>query len=155
MLDWIVPALASAGLIGTYNLFLETGGKQFGKDSYAKMSFTMIILVTTGILAICALFFLHSRHSVAFAKASNLTRRDGWRVIIPAFLCLSYMVTNTIALSRGGGIAITVIYLNIFINIIGSSLIFGTKLNAKILGALAIAIAAISYANYESSLLNG
>lgn len=155
MLHWIVPALASAAQIGSYNLFLETGGKQFGKDSFAKMSFTMMILVATGILATCALLFLRAHHTGAFTKASNLARRDGWRVLIPAFLCLSYMVTNTIALSRGGGIAITVIYFNIFISLIGSSLLFGTKLNAKVLGALALAIAAISYANYEHSRLNG
>ena len=155
MLNWLVPAMASAAQIGAYNLFLEASGKHLGKDNYAKMSYVMMILVVSGAFATAALLLIRSRHASSFAKARNLAHRDGWRVLLPALLCISYMVTNIIALSEGGGIAITVIYLNIFINIIGSSLLFGSKLNARMVGALALAVGAISYANYENKLLNG
>ena len=63
------------------------------------------------------------------------------------------MLADLIALSEGGGIVMGVINLNVFVTLIGGALIYGDKINAKIILSLLGAFGLISYATYESSLL--
>jgi drug/metabolite transporter (DMT)-like permease len=63
-------------------------------------------------------------------------------------------VTNTLALANGGGIATAIISMNMFVTIIMGTILFGDKMNDKILLSLIVGGSAIGYGAYESHRLN-
>ena len=64
------------------------------------------------------------------------------------------MVTNALALSGGGGVAMCIINLNLIVTITAGHFIFKDKINSKIIIAAAIAIVGFLFAAYESNKIN-
>jgi hypothetical protein len=153
MLNWLAPALVGALLIGIYNLLLEGGGKAVGSDRNAKSVYLMMIMVCAGIYAALILIYFKAAKPESVAKAMKSVKSGYWKILLPGLICVSYMFADIIALSEGGGIVMGVINLNVFVTLIGGALLYGDKINAKIVISLLGAFSLISYATYESSLL--
>jgi len=153
MINWLVPASIGAVLIGLYNLLLEGSGKSIGSDRNVKIVYMMMVMICAGIYAAVVLTYYKMSNPKSITKAINNIKGGYWKVLLPGLLCVSYMLANLIALSEGGGIVMGVINLNIFVTLIGGALVYGDKINAKIIGSLIGAFALISFATYESSLL--
>ena len=64
------------------------------------------------------------------------------------------MCTNILALNGGGGIAMGIINLNMFVTLALGVMLLGDKINSKVIIGGLIAGLSISYAAYESSLIN-
>lgn len=153
MINWLAPALAGALLIGLYNLILEGGGKEIGSDRNVKSVYMMMIMVCAGIYATLILVYLKTNNPKAVSKAVKIMKNGYWKILLPGLLCISYMLANLIALSEGGGIVMAVINMNIFVTLIGGAMLYGDKINAKIILSLIAAMGLVTYASYESSLL--
>tara|TARA_Y100000287_G_C14232313_1_gene362555 strand:+ start:1636 stop:2136 length:501 start_codon:yes stop_codon:yes gene_type:complete len=153
MLNWLIPASIGAILIGLYNLLLEGSGKSIGSNRNVKSVYMMMVMVCAGIYAALILTYFHFADPKSIAKASSSVQDGYWKVLLPGLLCVSYMLANLLALSEGGGIVMGVINLNVFVTLIGGALLYGDKINAKIIVSLIGAFALISYATYQSSLL--
>lgn len=153
MINWLIPAVAGAILIGTYNLLLEGGGKSIGSDRNAKSVYMMMIMVCAGVYAAIILAYFKIKSPNSVDKVMKNLKSGYWKVLLPGLICVSYMLADLIALSEGGGIVMGVINLNVFVTLIGGALLYGDKINAKIILSLMGAFGLISYATYESSLL--
>lgn len=153
MINWLVPALAGALLIGVYNLLLEGGGKSVGSDRNAKSVYMMMIMVCAGIYAALIIMYFKATKPQSVAKAIKTVKSGYWKVLLPGLICVAYMLADLLALSEGGGIVMGIINLNVFVTLIGGALLYGDKINAKIIISLMGAFGLISYATYESSLL--
>ena len=153
MLTWLPAALSGAALIGTYNLLLEGSGKEIGSDPIAKATYIMAIMVVAGILGLLIIFGLKSKYAKSTSKVMTMAKKAPWKVLAPGFICVCYMLANILALSEGGGIVMAVINLNIFVTLIGGAMLYGDKINIKIILSLIAAMGLVTYASYESSLL--
>ena len=153
MINWLAPAIAGALLIGVYNLLLEGGGKAIGSDRDAKSVYMMMIMVCAGIYAALILMYFKANKPQSVAKAMKAVKSGYWKVLLPGLICVSYMLADLLALSEGGGIVMGIINLNVFVTLIGGALLYGDKINAKIIISLMGAFGLISYATYQSSLL--
>ena len=153
MINWLLPAATGAILIGLYNLLLEGSGKSIGSDRSVKSVYMMMVMVCAGIYAAIILTYFYFTDPKSISKANSGVQDGYWKVLLPGLLCVSYMLANLLALSEGGGIVMGVINLNVFVTLIGGAILYGDKINAKIIGSLVIAFAFISYATYQSSLL--
>ena len=153
MSNWLIPAVAGAILIGTYNLLLEGGGKSIGSDRNAKSVYMMMIMVCAGVYAAIILAYFKIKSPKSIDKVLKNLKSGYWKILLPGLICVSYMLADLIALSEGGGIVMGVINLNVFVTLIGGALLYGDKINAKIILSLMGAFGLISYATYESSLL--
>tara|TARA_A100001011_G_scaffold255115_1_gene263395 strand:- start:104 stop:571 length:468 start_codon:yes stop_codon:yes gene_type:complete len=153
MINWLVPAVAGALLIGIYNLLLEGGGKAVGSDRNAKSAYMMMIMVCAGVYAALILMYFKVTKPESLAKATKTVKSGYWKVLLPGLICVAYMLADLLALSEGGGIVMGIINLNVFVTLIGGALLYGDKINTKIIVSLLGAFGLISYATYESSLL--
>ena len=153
MINWLVPALAGALLIGIYNLLLEGGGKAVGSDRNAKSAYMMMIMVCAGVYAALILMYFRVTKPESLSKATKTVKSGYWKVLLPGLICVAYMLADLLALSEGGGIVMGIINLNVFVTLIGGALLYGDKINTKIIVSLLGAFGLISYATYESSLL--
>ena len=153
MINWLIPAITGAILIGTYNLLLEGGGKSIGSDRNAKSVYMMMIMVCAGVYAAIILAYFKVKSPDSINKVLTKLKSGYWKVLLPGLICVSYMLADLIALSEGGGIVMGVLNLKVFVTLIGGALIYGDKINAKIILSLLGAFGLISYATYESSLL--
>lgn len=153
MINWLAPAIAGALLIGVYNLLLEGGGKAIGSDRNAKSVYMMMIMVCAGVYAALILIYFKATKPQSVAKAIKTVKSGYWKILIPGFICIAYMLADLLALSEGGGIVMGIINLNVFVTLIGGAVLYGDKINAKIIISLMGAFGLISYATYESSLL--
>ena len=153
MMNWLAPAVAGAVLIGIYNLLLEGGGRAVGTDRNAKSVYMMMIMVCAGVYAAVFLLYFKTSQPEAVSKAVKSVKGGYWKILLPGLICVSYMLADLLALSEGGGIVMGIINLNVFVTLIGGALIYGDKINAKIVLSLLGAFGLISYATYESSLI--
>ena len=75
-------------------------------------------------------------------------------VIMPAIILFSYLITNTLALAQGGGIAVSIINLNMFVTILAGVLLFNDKINNVIIVSMIVAFISIGVAAYENYRIN-
>lgn len=150
---WIIFAIFSVFLIGFYNLSLEGIGKQIGKDYITKISLVMILLSITGINALACLFIIHFMYPNSSTKSYKLFEKSKVKVFVTSILIIFYMITNIIALAEGGGIAMSIINLNLFITLIGGAILYGDKIDLNIIVSLIISTIFVSYASYRSHLI--
>ena len=76
------------------------------------------------------------------------------KIIIPGLVLFTYLITNTLALSNGGGFATAIISLNMFVTIIAGVYFFNDKVNYKIILSLIVGSSSIAFGAYESYKLN-
>jgi len=154
-LPWWIFALCSTFAVGTYNLFLEGSKKIVPNGLIPKHIFICSILTITGLISAIILYIYYVKENKIFLNTfeKHLNPKI-YMIIIPAFILTFYMICNTLALSGGGGIAMTIINLNLLVTILGGVILFGDKINTKIIVAGLIALVGFLFASYESSLIN-
>ncbi len=156
MFNWIIIAICSGLLIGTYNLFLESTKKILDSNVLSKLIYINIILIFSSLFSLILLliYYLKNRNSfknliqtIIFKKIINS--------IIPAIILVTYMSFNVLALSKGGGIAIFIFNsLASFLTLIGGAILFKDKINFKVIISLIIGLSAIIYASLQSNIIN-
>lgn len=75
-------------------------------------------------------------------------------MLFPAVCLCTYLMTNTLALSGGGGVAMAIINLNMFVTLLAGAYLYHDRINAKIIGFMLVGVFGLNMAVYESSLLN-
>lgn len=153
MISWLPFAISSTFLVGTYNLLLEGSGKKIGNDITTKSAYIMLIMIIVGIVGTIVFIALQAKNPKSTSKALKLLKISPWRVVLPAIICIAYMLTNINALSKGGGIVMAIINLNVFVTLLGGALLYGDQINTKIILSLIAGMGFITYASYESSLI--
>lgn len=162
-MNWIILALASTLFVGLYNSFLESSKVIVPKGEYNKHMYLAAILVVTGVINTLILvgysFTRPKDFQSLFTKLQHRYISDTIKIpylhiVIPAIILTIYMLTNILALNGGGGIAMGIINLNMFVTLALGVVLFGDKVNSKVLIAAIIAGLAMSFAAYESSRIN-
>lgn len=162
-MHWIIYALVGTFFIGIYNSFLESSKVIVPKGSYNKHMYLASILVIAGIINTFVLLvysqFKPKEFKTLFIKLQKQYINKNIKIpylylIIPATLLSIYMCTNILALNGGGGIAIGIVNLNMFVTLTLGVMLLGDKINSKVIIGGLIAGLSISYAAYQSSLIN-
>lgn len=162
-MNWIIFALASTIFVGLYNSFLESSKVIIPKGVYNKHMYLAAILVITGLINCLILLgysFTRPKDFQSLFKnlqnkyISNTVKIPYLHIVIPAIILTVYMLTNILALNGGGGIAMGIINLNMFVTLAIGVMLFGDKINSKVIIAAVIAGVAMSFAAYESSRIN-
>lgn len=154
MINWVVPSIIGAILIGLYNLALEGNGKEIGNDYVAKAAIIMMILIMTGLCSLFLLLILLKTYPSSVSRTLKITNKAKWKIIIPGLLIVAYMFANIMALAEGGGIVMGIIGLNTLVTLFGGAFLYGDKINLKIVLSLIFAMVFISYSSYQSYLIN-
>lgn len=152
-MEWVSYALASTFGVGTYNSFLEGAKKILPNDIIHKHIYISSILSVAGFISSFILLFYYKNHHKTFVSVYQ-KHLHSYHVIIPAVILVGYMITNLMALTKGGGIAMVIINLNMFVTIIAGVYLFEDKINIKIILSMIAAIIAISYGALESNKIN-
>lgn len=151
---WITYAVASIFLIGAFNLFLQETKETIPKGFRYTHIYLCCILMLAGILGGISLIYYKVLYPTAFSELHNKFQPYYLIVIMPAILLFTYLITNTLALAQGGGIAISIINLNMFFTIFVGALLFDDKINTRIVVAMIVAFISIGVAAYEKHRLN-
>ena len=155
MLWWITYAVASIFLIGAFNLFLEATKDTIPKGFHYTHIYLCCILVLAGILGGLSLICYQFLYPNALSELYNNNFKPYYLVVsMPAILLFTYLITNTLALAQGGGIAVSIINLNMFVTILAGVLLFDDKINTRIIVAMIVAFISISIAAYENYRIN-
>ena len=156
-LPWWVFALFGTFAIGSYNTFLE-GTKAIIPKKIGftgKHIFMCCVLTIAGLISFVSLLIIYSKNpKTVHTVLGKHILPQSWSIIIPGCLLAAYMVTNALALSGGGGVAMCIINLNLIVTITAGHFIFKDKINSKIIIAAAIAIIGFLFAAYESNKIN-
>ena len=158
-MSWIIYASISALLIAMYNLFLE-GTKNMQKhlkdkdNIYQTHIFLSFVLVFSGIISSFVLVY----YKINEPRQINIFMKNGpspLKIITPSILIVLYMLSNIMALTKGGGIAGTT-FMNgaAILTLIGSVLLFNEKINKEIIFTVLVSAISIYYMNKESIAIN-
>lgn len=156
-IPWWFFAGCSTFLIGFYNLFLAATKKVVPSNLGipAKHIYISFVLVISGIISFLTLMVYNHKNSklVKTVMTKHLLPQF-YSVIVPSCFLYLYMITNVLALSGGGGIAMCIVNLNLLITIGGGVLLLGNKINKKIIVSALIALCGFIFAAYESAKIN-
>ena len=151
-MKWIYYALASAICIGVYNAFLEGSKNILPKGIQYIHMYLCSILIMSGIISALILVYYN------FTKPKDLKylfdkslKPPYFHIIVPAIILCFYMFSNILAISKGGGVAVGIINLSLFVSMALGVALFGDKINSKVIISAIIAGLAMSFAAYESS----
>jgi drug/metabolite transporter (DMT)-like permease len=154
-MNWILFAILSVFLVGIFNVCLEATKETIPAGFTNKHMYLCSILVVAGIIGGFILVYYSVTKPADFSELfTGHLRSSYWLIFLPAIILCTYLVTNTLALSNGGGIATAIISMNMFVTIIMGTMLFGDKINDKILLSLIVGASAIGYGAYESHRLN-
>ena len=154
-MSWVIYAIASIFLIGAFNLFLEATKDTIPKGFHYTHMYLCCILVLAGVLAGISLICYHFLYPNALSDISSKIKPSYYlTVIMPAIILFSYLITNTLALAQGGGIAVSIINLNMFVTILAGVLLFNDKINNVIIVSMIVAFISIGVAAYENYRIN-
>ena len=156
MLNWILIAISSGLLIGSYNLFLEGTKKTLPNEIFSKLMFINFILISSSVFSFIILLFYYLSNKELFKNnIKNIVFNKTLYVIIPSIIIIGYMFLNVLALSKGGGIAALIFTtIGAFVTLIGGAIIFKDKINIKIILSLIIGFSFIIYASLQSKKIN-
>lgn len=153
--SWVVFAIMSLFLVGSFNSFLEATKETVPKGFVSKHMYLCSILVFAGLLASIMLIYYSIYNPQEFKTLFTTHQKFPYlKIIIPGAILFTYLITNTLALSNGGGFAIAIINLNMFVTILAGVYLFKDKINYKIILSLIVGIIAIAFGAYESYKLN-
>jgi hypothetical protein len=145
-MNWLIPALYNAFAMTAYYLFLATS--PHGKGVWSKIAYGCMVLVGAGVFGAILLAGVYVHHKEAIVSVPR------WTVFVPALLTPTIVVGNILALSWGGSIATSVVNLNTVLTLLAGAWLLGDKINAHVLGGIALGVAGISYATMESIKIN-
>jgi hypothetical protein len=144
----------SAGIIGTFNTFLEGNGKAFKTDYLAKLTHMMMMIVLSGILALFVLVYLYHAERTSLNKSVSFFTNETWKIVLPSTLIPLYMFLNIKALSEGGGIATVIINLNIIVTLLSGHFLYNDKIDTTLIATVISIIVLTGFASYHSYQLN-
>ena len=155
-MNWLLFAILSVFLVGIFNVCLEATKETIPAGFINKHMYLCSILVFAGIISGIILVYYSITNHTEFKELFTTRLAPSYYLLIciPAILLCTYLVTNTLALANGGGIATAVISMNMFVTIIMGVILFNDKINDKILLSLIVGASAIGYGAYESHRLN-
>lgn len=152
---WLTYAIASIFLMGAFNLFLQATKDTIPKEFHYTHIYLCCILVLAGILGGISLICYQVLYPNALSELCTDCFKPYYMIVtIPAMLLFTSLITNTLALAQGGGIAVSIINLNMFFTIFVGTLLFGDKINYRIIIAMIVAVVAITIGTYESYRIN-
>ena len=156
MVNWIIFAIGSGLLIGTYNLFLESTKKLLDSDIISKLIYINVILIFASLFSLILLIVYYLRNRNTFKNfIQNIISKKIIYCLIPAIVLLTYMSFNVLALSKVGGIAIFIFNsLASFLTLFGGVILFKDKINSKVVISLIIGLSFIIYASLQSNKIN-
>jgi len=148
-MQWLIPATYNAFALTLYYLALASSPS---KGTSSKVIYACFVLFVAGILggAILAYYFMFQKHVMTQAMRSY----SHVSVLVPALLTPTIVICNILALSWGGGIAISVVNLNMVLTLLAGAAFLGNKINGHVLAGIAAGVAGISYATVESMKIN-
>lgn len=153
-MTWEIYAILSIFGVGIFNSFLEGTRESVPKEFEYKHMFLCIMLIVCGVISAIILFYYYFTKNKSFNKLLGKSSKFKlYMAVIPAILLCGYLVTNTLALSNGGGIAMSLINLNMFVTLFLGYFLFKDKLNLKIIIAAFVAAGGAAFAAYESKKL--
>ena len=154
-MNWEIYAVFGIFGVGIFNTLLEATRNYIPKSFEYKHMFLCIILIIAGIISSVILFYYYITKNKEFnnllCDSSNFKL---YMAAIPAVILCVYLITNTLALHGGGGIAIGVINLNMYVTLFLGYFFLKDKLNLKIIVSAVIAAFGIGYAAYESNRIH-
>lgn len=151
---WEFIALISACVIGIFNTILEGNGKVFKTDYLAKLTHIMMIIVIAGIIALFIIVYLYHAERISLNKAVSFFTNETWKIVIPGVLIPLYLFLNIKALSEGGGIAMTIVNLNIIIPLIAGHLLYNDKIDTTLVAMVILIILLTGFTSYHNYQLN-
>jgi drug/metabolite transporter (DMT)-like permease len=151
-MHWSLYATLSLLLVGTFNTMLEGSKQTMSADVITKSMYTSSILVCAGVISALSLLYHRHYHKVEYRRFYKVPRMS--HVIFPACCLCSYLVTNTLALSGGGGVAMGIINLNMIVTLLAGSYFYNDRINLKIICSMLIGVMSLNFAVYESSKIN-
>ena len=153
-MNWIICSIISVFLIGIYNSFLQGAKFMLPKgDIYRHMYMSIIILIAGIMSAIVLVYYNYTKPKEFKSMFNSKIKNNYWIIIITALFLALYMYFNILALNAGGGIAMAIINLNMYVTIILGVLLFSDKINIKIIIAIIIGGLAMAYTAYENGKL--
>lgn len=154
-ISWVIFAIMSLFLVGSFNTFLEATKETVPKGFVSKHIYLCSILFFTGFLASIMLIYYSISNPQEFKVLFTEHQEFPYlKIIIPGLVLFTYLITNTLALSNGGGFATAIISLNMFVTIIAGVYFFNDKVNYKIILSLIVGSSSIAFGAYESYKLN-
>jgi drug/metabolite transporter (DMT)-like permease len=151
-MHWTAYATMSLLLVGTFNTILEGSKSTMNQTIHTKIIFTSTILMLAGAISAMNLCYHYHAHRTEFKQFFKAPRL--FHVLAPAMCLCTYLVTNTLALSGGGGVAMGIINLNMIVTLLAGSYFYKDKINATVLIAMIVGVASLNIAVYESMAIN-
>lgn len=153
-MSWIIYAIVSAFLIAIYNLFLEGAKNMTGNSNIKKHIYLCYILILSGIINSIVILYYRMFHKKDISEFT-INKSSLWKIILPSVILSLYMLTNTLALSGGGGISSAIFMLGAAVlTIMGGAYFYKDKINYKIITSFLIAAASVGYSIIESHKIN-
>lgn len=153
-LSWFVWAIIGALGIGAFNTLLEGTKESVPQGLVYKHMFLSILLIFSGILSLFILIFYRVTHKKQFNILVLKTLKPPFLLyLVPSVIMLGYLIANLLALVKGGGVAMVIINLNMFVTIIAGALLFKDKITLKMAIGIIVSALGAAYVGYEKSKL--
>lgn len=154
-MNWLWFALFNVCALTIWYLFLTGTPKNLPTHYTSKITYACIVLIYGGLFAFIYLLILYYKFPVKIHTLyENYYHLFGWEYIVPGILAPSIAIANVFALAQGGGIAISVVNLNLITTLIATAWLYNYKINTQIITGAIIGMLGISYATYESIKIN-
>ena len=152
-MNWLVPALYNVAALSIYYIFLQGSNTYLTNDFASQFVYGCSVLIIAGFTAILILFYFYIQdatkiHNLFYKKIKIID------ILVPGILAPTIIISNILALSKGGGISISVINLNMIVILLAGAYLYKDKINLKIIISILFGIASISYAVNESISIN-
>tara|TARA_Y100000287_G_C14169158_1_gene328866 strand:- start:38 stop:505 length:468 start_codon:yes stop_codon:yes gene_type:complete len=154
MESWIIYALITLFLTGAFNTYMEYAGKSFVKGQTERIIYFSLFFALGGLLSLVNALYLMKSNPKAFSNVLYEMSFPYSKLLIPGIILPIAMFLNMIALSKGGGIAMTIINLNMLVTIFAGAWFLGDKIDLTIVGCTLIALIFIAIATYRSIQIN-
>ncbi len=154
-MNWIWFAIYNIFALTIWYLFHTKIPNDLPTHHSSKIFYACFVLVYAGFFSAIYLLFLYLKYPKHMeVLLSQYKQWFSYEYVIPGLISPTIGIANVFALTGGGGIAISVINLNMITTLLMTALLFKFKINYKIVIACLLGVFGISYATYESMKLN-
>jgi len=149
-MNWIIISIL--GLLGTgfFNLSMAAGGKPLPKGLHSKVVYFCLIIIFGGLLSFAILAFMYLKHKTS--TLSVYKKMNYSLAILPAIFLIGGMIATLWGFETGPGVGVVsgIVNLNTLVTLFGGVILFGDKINIKIILSMIIGLLGISYAGLEA-----
>ena len=154
-MDWLWFAIFNVCALTIWYIFLTGTPQNLPTHYSSKIAYACIVLIYGGIFAFLYLLFLYYQFPIKVNTLyENYFNLFGCENIVPGVLAPSIAIANVFALAQGGGIAISVVNLNMITTLLATAWLYNYKINSQIIIGATIGMLGISYATFESIKIN-